>query len=269
MNRRNTKPAVEKDAEIDSEKESDMAAVLRKLVEMEESIDKKLTALQTALELKIDLKIDTKLAGMQAALVATLETKFKTQSDALSVALTSKIKEVAASTKKEMTEYVDQEVKIMVTRMEDIEGKQTKESPRASPFDPDLSLIIVGLPLDNEESEEDLKASVIELLRNGLECAPVPEVVAVERLRSRGERPGVVKVELRSVQEKVTVLRLKRRLKDNDNYRRVYMSAAKSHAERLVDINFRTLLKAIPEGKQFFLTGNGRLVQKATEETDS
>ena len=98
----------------------------------------------------------------------------------------------------------------------------------------------------------------------GLECDPVPEIVAVERIQARGRHPGLVKVELRSTEEKVAVLRRKSKLKssDNDIFKKVYVSSAKSHTERLVDLNFRALLREIPAGKDFYVAANGRLVKR-------
>lgn len=61
--------------------------------------------------------------------------------------------------------------------------------------------------------------------------------------RARGSKPGLVKVELQSIQVKVAVLRRKAKLKDSDRFRRVYVSSAKLHAEWLLDNTFRTLLR--------------------------
>lgn len=130
-------------------------------------------------------------------------------------------------------------------------------------FDPDVSIIIVGL---QHEDGEDLMAKVLNLLRDGLRCDPVPTPVAVERVRARGPKPGLVRVELPSVGEKVAVLRRKAKLKDHDRFQRVFVSSAKSHAERLVDLNFRTLLRETPIGKDFYLAANGRLVKRTGEQ---
>ena len=84
----------------------------------------------------------------------------------------------------------------------------------------------------------------------------------MERVRTRGDRPGLVKVELSSVQEKVTVLHRKSNLKDNNSFNKVYVSSAKSHAERLMDLNFRTLIRETAVGKDFYLAANGRMVKR-------
>ena len=83
-------------------------------------------------------------------------------------------------------------------------------------------------------------AKVTDLLQNGLRCDASLYPVAVERIRARGELPGLVKVELGSVEEKVKVLRKKSKLRDNQGYEDIHGASAKTHAKRLVELNFRT-----------------------------
>ena len=85
-------------------------------------------------------------------------------------------------------------------------------------------------------------AKVTDLLQNGLRCdaSLYRYPVAVERIRARGELPGLVKVELGSVEEKVKVLRRKSKLRDNQGCEDIHVSSAKTHAKRLVELNFRT-----------------------------
>ncbi len=47
----------------------------------------------------------------------------------------------------------------------------------------------------------------------------------------------------------------------------VYIHSAKAHAERLIDLNFCTLLLEIPSGRDFDITGNGRLARRDAERT--
>lgn len=82
----------------------------------------------------------------------------------------------------------------------------------------------------------------------------MPNPVAVEHVRAQGTKPGLVRVGLQSVEEKVAVLRRKAKLKDHDRFQRMFVSSAKSHAERLLDLNFRTLLRETSFGKNFYLT---------------
>ncbi|KAK7929363.1 hypothetical protein WMY93_005758 [Mugilogobius chulae] len=167
------------------------------------------------------------------------------------------MKKELETTAAEIRANLDAEVAIMSVRMERIEAKIANKSTLR--FDPIVSVIIVGL---QQEDHEDLMAKVLDLLRNGLCCDPVPTPAAVERVRARGNKPGVVKVQLSSVEEKVAVLKRKAKLKEDVRFQRVFVASAKSHAERLLDLNFRALLRETFVGKDFYLAANGRLVKR-------
>ena len=100
---------------------------------------------------------------------------------------------------------------------------------RPTQFNPEISLIVEGIPFSEGEN---LREKILTLLGDGLRCDPMPVVVDVERMASRSRKPGIVKVELGSVQEKVAILRLKRSLSDSETYGNVYINSAKTHAER-------------------------------------
>ncbi|KAL7402525.1 hypothetical protein ABVT39_016182 [Epinephelus coioides] len=173
------------------------------------------------------------------------------------------MKKELEKTVKEMNHTLDLEVGILSSRTEAIELKIAKKVVRKKyVFDPDVSLIIVGLPHTENEDLMTLGKD----LREGLQCDPVPHPVAVEHTRTRGCTPGLVKVELQLVQDKVAVLRRKAQLKSHDCYQRVYVSAAKAHIEWLLYYNFRTLLRETSAGKDFYVARNGRLVKRAPME---
>lgn len=79
-------------------------------------------------------------------------------------------------------------------------------------------------------------------------------------------RPGPVKISFRNVDEKILVLRNKMSLKDNNNYKNVYIRSCKSHAERLIESNARALLRQIPEGRNFRVDANGRIQPRGHQE---
>jgi hypothetical protein len=45
----------------------------------------------------------------------------------------------------------------------------------------------------------------------------------------------------------------------SENYKNVYIKSSKSHAERLIELNARTLLSQLPQGKNFRVDANGRI----------
>ena len=159
-----------------------------------------------------------------------------------------------------LQQNLDIDIGQVSARMDRFEAKLTEaESCPANKFQSDVSVIIVGLPFTDGEIPRERVAS---LLAEVLQCDPVPEIVNAERTTPRGRGPGVIKVEFRTVQDKVAVLRLKKKLMDTEGFGRVFIQSAKSHTERLIDLNFRTILKELPAGKDYFLTGNGKLVKR-------
>ena len=64
-----------------------------------------------------------------------------------------------------------------------------------------------------------------------------------------------------SVDDKIRVLKSKQLLKDCEEFSHTYLKGAKTHAERLIDHNFREILKEIPNGGRYRFTGSGRLVR--------
>ena len=80
---------------------------------------------------------------------------------------------------------------------------------------------------------------------------------------SKTNKPGLVKMEFNTIDDKVAVLRAKQNLSvKGGKYERVYIRSSQTHEERLMRLNFDTLLKEIPAMKDTHrITGNGRLVK--------
>lgn len=94
----------------------------------------------------------------------------------------------------------------------------------------------------------------------GDDVSSAVSVTAASRLNSRIEgRPGLVKISFRSREEKVLVLRNKMKLKHSADYKRVFLRSSKSHAERLIELNARTVLRSLPNGRNFIVDASGRI----------
>ncbi|XP_049912448.1 coiled-coil-helix-coiled-coil-helix domain-containing protein 7 isoform X6 [Epinephelus moara] len=209
-----------------------------------------MASMQAALELQLDKKVDTLRDTMMKLAHDNMES-MKKQMEKIT---------------KEIRESLDVEVGVLSARMDAIELKIEKnKTSKKLRFDPDVSIIVSGLSSVNNE---DATEKVRELLAAGLRCDPMPELVAVERLRPRGPGPGIIKVEFRTVEEKVAALRLKHLLRENRSFERVYIRSAKSHADRLIELNFRTLLRELPTvGKDFYITG--RMMKRSPVDADA
>ena len=151
-------------------------------------------------------------------------------------------------------------------RIEDLENRMAcfeerlESRPPAStpPYDPENTIIANGVVQDENE---DVMQKAKEIVQDGLGLDSTT-VVRATRVPSRGTQPGLMKIEFPDVNTKVTALRAKQRLQNYDENGRIFIRSAKSHVERIIEINFRMLLKELPNGNQFRITSNGRLVRK-------
>jgi hypothetical protein len=125
-------------------------------------------------------------------------------------------------------------------------------------FSVEYTVIAVGL---HEEQDENLLEKVNDLIR-AMELEDI-NIVNCTRLNSKiSGRPGLVKIEFDSVDQKIEVLKNKKKLSEYTAFKRVFLRSSKTHLERLYESNTRTLLKSLPEGYKFKLTANGKLVPK-------
>ena len=72
---------------------------------------------------------------------------------------------------------------------------------------------------------------------------------------------------LTSVTDKVTVLRNKRNLAENHEFRRVFLRSSKPHSDRIAEFNFRKMLQQLPNGKDYRIGGNGHIINKVQQPT--
>ena len=107
---------------------------------------------------------------------------------------------------------------------------------------------------------EDIRKKMKEMINTHL-VLPNEHIINCERTQFRQNRPGVVKVEMASLEAKIRVLRAKSRLREVAWYKRTYICLAKSHSERVAERNFKTLLNELPYGKSFRVTGHGIIVR--------
>lgn len=127
--------------------------------------------------------------------------------------------------------------------------------------DSDISVMVFGLPeFEGEEIIQNAQA-IINALSNDVKSRVT--IRSATRFRTRFDnRPGPVKITLSNVHEKVLVLRNKMSLKDTMDYKRVFLKSCKSHAERIIELNARTLLRQMPDGHNFRVAANGRIQQR-------
>ena len=114
---------------------------------------------------------------------------------------------------------MDQEIKLMVSRMETIESRMTKleeKQEKAEMFDYETTVVVTNLPF---ERGEDLGKKIDLLVKDDLRVHGL-RILRVLRLNSKTDRPGLVKVQLESLDEKIRLLKAKRNLGLTEKYRK-------------------------------------------------
>ena len=133
--------------------------------------------------------------------------------------------------------------------------KHRLELIEKKPFDPERTVVISGLkPVTSADDR-----SVVESILNRIGLSTV-SIINVRRMNFRGRGPGLLKVELENEEQKIELLRAKMRF--NDLEPDCWIRSSQSHAERLNDVNMKTLLTIIPGGEKWKVTANGRLEEK-------
>ena len=108
---------------------------------------------------------------------------------------------------------------------------------------------------------ENIDQIVKRLIQEGAKL-PRLEFLRAKRLASRNQYPGKVKVELLSVQDKITLLKNKRKITEHRDFRTVFLRSSRSYNERMADFNFRKLLQQLPDGNLYHVGANGWILKK-------
>ena len=111
-----------------------------------------------------------------------------------------------------------------------------------------------------EESEENLHSVCKQIFTDGVGLEGV-NPVRCERMKSNYNKSSVVKVELKSAEEKRTLLKGKYKLRGTELYREIFMRPSQTREERLLRANMKTILAELPKGKEYRLTAHGRIVR--------
>ncbi len=98
-----------------------------------------------------------------------------------------------------------------------------------------------------------------DLVKEALKTPDIP-VIRARRLTSRNSKPGIVKIEFQTLDEKKRILREKSNLKNANMFRNTYIRSPKSHVERLLQLNIQLLLQELPNGHNYCLSANGCLL---------
>lgn len=133
--------------------------------------------------------------------------------------------------------------------------------------DPDLCVVASGISATDGEDLTQKAEQLIKALGDDVSTNVL--VTGAVRLPTRlPHKPGLVKIGFQNVHEKILVLRRKGALKNSPEYRNVYVKSCKSHAERLIELNARAILRNIPGGYNLRVDANGRIKARQDQSQD-
>ena len=200
----------------------------------------------------------------------SLTTKITTECDKLR---TDVMLEVAAVDAKVMTlttsfSKLEDEFKSNTDRLKIVEDALAEAGALTPDFFPENTVIATGLSYSDPE---DIKKKAQDLI-NALTSActpPLPQIDVINAMRtpSRNNKPGVVKIQLPSRQNKIDILKNKKKLSGNTAYARVFIRGSQSHTDRLIHLNTNTLLNELGLNDRYRVAANGRLVLKSDDDT--
>lgn len=232
---------------------------------MSSKLDTLITAVQELKTSQDGMKrmFESKLDKLRTDLMANVDNKIRALRDELSIDIGTE------------TARVDQ-VLLTVQSMQDrINNLEQNPTPMNIDNTNDMNIQLQRNPLDNPEltitasgipfsDTEDIMKKATDLISAlGEEVRAAVRVVSASRLPSKIEnKPGLVKISFRNTAEKVQVLRNKMKLKDTDDYKRVYIRSSKSRVERLIEMNARAVLRTLPQGQSLRVDASGRIITK-------
>ena len=154
-------------------------------------------------------------------------------------------------------------LKSAIQQVRDSQSGNGSDESTQQEFPYSRTLVALRVPY---EDDENLMDKALDLLEIGLGFEGIP-IVRVMRTPFR-DHPGVVKIELESESIKIDVLRAKQVLRNapEDWMKRVFIRSSKSHVERLIEANFRTVLNNM--GSDLKVASNGRILHRETESGD-
>lgn len=132
----------------------------------------------------------------------------------------------------------------------------------------DLTVTASGIPISENDDLMQKANDVINSL--GTDVSSNVQVIAVTRLPNRfNNRPGLVKISFRNKEEKILVLKNKMKLKENDEFKKVFIKSSKSRVERLIERNTRSILKIIPQADTLRIDANGMIRPKLAHQSQT
>jgi len=202
-----------------------------------------LTARMDKLESGLEQKISTKVTQLLDKRVSSEMSKLRKDVD-------SRMEGIKDAVVSEVSADIDD----INAKLSDLRSASNSSAPRD---DISCNIIIRNM---SESSNENVPNRVNALLRDGMKLRSVTVDTAV-RKRSSNNKPGVIVASFRSAEDKQSAMSAKNKLKQNQQYERVYVDHDQSRGDRLLADNFRTILVALKHNDTNLCVRGSRVVR--------
>jgi hypothetical protein len=167
------------------------------------------------------------------------------------------IKLLASEQKTTALEEQNLHLQALIDQQEDRLRTLETKTDELEEYAPDYSVVAFGV---KTTTGEETTAKMKEIFSEGLNIDP-NSIIRAKRLKPRKPgQEGLVIAQMRSVEEKIQALRKKKDLAKYEKHGKIGLSGAKSHTDRLLHLNFKTILKEMPNGNAYFVANNGRVI---------
>ena len=221
-----------------------------------------LTALITGVSDKLD-QTKNELSARIDNIEVTLSNKIASECEKIRSDLTQEIAAVDAKVRSlsDSFETLDRNLKASNDRLQRVEEALAAADALTPDYYPETTIIATKLAFNDSEDIKKKSQDLINALTAACDPA-LPQINVVNAMRTpfRDGKPGVVKIQLPSRQNKIDILKNKKKLMDNSNYSRVFIRGSQSHTDRLIQINTNTLLNELGLNDKYRVAANGRLV---------
>ena len=124
-------------------------------------------------------------------------------------------------------------------------------------YDIDTTCVITGL---GYSQGEDLLQKCKDLLKTiGMQNKTI---VRVKRTPMYDNKPGVVKMEMSTLADKIAVLKEKKSLTNYPAYKKCFIRSSQSHEQRLLQQHTTEMLEILGKKDEYYFNGSGKLIKK-------
>ena len=211
----------------------------------------------------------------QQAMKQSFESRFENLQRSITEQINSKFNELKDEFQIDIAR-LDKKFEEMELRIKGVHNKVEEVKMSQEPlknFDPEKTIVVSGLKHDAFETQDILDTKIQSLVSEIKESPPPggdrelqeATVVRSMRLKPRDNNAGrspIVKVEFRTKDEKVAILRGKQVLKESRTFKKVFIRTSKSHEARMMEQNLQNILEYIGADKDLKIASNGKLIPK-------